>query len=209
MLTLVGYAGITRLRLAELMDVFAPGLALGLALGRVGCFLAGCCWGDLCVSPTQLPPGTTAWQVRTLPLISGENFPLAVTFPPGTGAYEQHRQWGLIEAGAHHSKPVHPVQIYEAGLVFCLALALHLGWARRRWSGQVCCMLLLGYAMIRFGTEFLRADNRPLYLGLTLSQVISLALAGLAWLVWLRYRSAAGERTKVGGRWVGAAPLYR
>jgi len=70
-------------------------------------------------------------------------------------------------------------------------------------------MLLLGYAMIRFGTEFLRADNRPLYLGLTLSQVISLALAGLAWLVWRRYRSAAGERTKVGGRWVGAAPLYR
>jgi phosphatidylglycerol:prolipoprotein diacylglycerol transferase len=26
-------------------DVFAPGLALGHAFGRIGCFAAGCCWG--------------------------------------------------------------------------------------------------------------------------------------------------------------------
>jgi phosphatidylglycerol---prolipoprotein diacylglyceryl transferase len=26
-------------------DVFAPGLALGHAVGRLGCFAAGCCWG--------------------------------------------------------------------------------------------------------------------------------------------------------------------
>lgn len=26
-------------------DVFAPGIALGHAFGRVGCFAAGCCWG--------------------------------------------------------------------------------------------------------------------------------------------------------------------
>ncbi|HKN37277.1 MAG TPA: prolipoprotein diacylglyceryl transferase [Terriglobales bacterium] len=26
-------------------DAFAPGLALGHAIGRVGCFSAGCCWG--------------------------------------------------------------------------------------------------------------------------------------------------------------------
>ncbi len=26
-------------------DAFAPGLALGHAIGRIGCFAAGCCWG--------------------------------------------------------------------------------------------------------------------------------------------------------------------
>lgn len=26
-------------------DVFAPGVAIGHALGRIGCFAAGCCWG--------------------------------------------------------------------------------------------------------------------------------------------------------------------
>src|SRR5688572_31370960 len=32
-------------------DVFAPGLALGHAIGRLGCFAAGCCWGSECDLP--------------------------------------------------------------------------------------------------------------------------------------------------------------
>jgi phosphatidylglycerol:prolipoprotein diacylglycerol transferase len=36
-------------------DAFAPGIALGQAVGRQGCFAAGCCWGK----PTTLP-----WGVR-------------------------------------------------------------------------------------------------------------------------------------------------
>lgn len=32
-------------------DVFAPGLALGHAIGRIGCFAAGCCWGKECARP--------------------------------------------------------------------------------------------------------------------------------------------------------------
>ncbi len=29
-------------------DVFAPGVALGHSIGRLGCFAAGCCWGTRC-----------------------------------------------------------------------------------------------------------------------------------------------------------------
>ncbi len=36
-----------------LMDVLAPGAALGIGLGRIGCFLNGCCFGH----PTSLPWG--------------------------------------------------------------------------------------------------------------------------------------------------------
>ena len=36
-------------------DAFAPGIALGSALGRLGCFFAGCCWGE----PTTRPWGVT------------------------------------------------------------------------------------------------------------------------------------------------------
>lgn len=32
-------------------DAFAPGVALGHAIGRLGCFAAGCCWGALCDRP--------------------------------------------------------------------------------------------------------------------------------------------------------------
>ena len=33
------------------MDVFAPGIAAGQAIGRLGCFAAGCCWGKQCDLP--------------------------------------------------------------------------------------------------------------------------------------------------------------
>ncbi len=37
-----------RLSFWKVSDVFMPGVALGHALGRVGCFLAGCCYGRVC-----------------------------------------------------------------------------------------------------------------------------------------------------------------
>ncbi len=33
------------------MDAFAPGVILGQAIGRLGCFAAGCCWGKECDLP--------------------------------------------------------------------------------------------------------------------------------------------------------------
>jgi phosphatidylglycerol:prolipoprotein diacylglycerol transferase len=32
-------------------DCYVPGLALGHAIGRLGCFAAGCCWGSVCPYP--------------------------------------------------------------------------------------------------------------------------------------------------------------
>lgn len=52
---LAGYFLIRRYKLPwwKTADAFAPGLALGNAIGRQGCFAAGCCWGK----PTTLPWG--------------------------------------------------------------------------------------------------------------------------------------------------------
>jgi len=44
-----------RFPLLKTFDVFAPGIALGHAIGRLGCFAAGCCYGK----PTDLPWGVT------------------------------------------------------------------------------------------------------------------------------------------------------
>lgn len=54
---LTGYFLIRRYGLPwwKTADAFAPGIALGLSIGRQGCFAAGCCWGK----PTTLP-----WGVR-------------------------------------------------------------------------------------------------------------------------------------------------
>lgn len=45
-------------------DVIAPGMVLGLAIGRIGCLMNGCCYGGVC----------------------GDEYP-AVTFPPGSPPY--------------------------------------------------------------------------------------------------------------------------
>ena len=52
---LAGYYLIRRYKLPwwKTADAFAPGIALGNAIGRQGCFAAGCCWGK----PTTLPWG--------------------------------------------------------------------------------------------------------------------------------------------------------
>lgn len=186
---LVAYAAFARLSLRELFDVFAPSAALGLAFGRVGCFMAGCCWGDLCVARDDIHfhNSQLQYQVNTVPAISGAHFPLAVTFPREAGAYEQHLKLGWLPASAIRSLPVHPVQLYEAALALALAIYLHRSFRDRKWPGEIGIKLILGYALIRFGIEFLRADNSPIYFGLTLSQVISLLLAAIC-LAFLRLR---------------------
>ena len=40
-----------RLPLLATADLFAPGIAIGHAIGRIGCFAAGCCWGTQCDRP--------------------------------------------------------------------------------------------------------------------------------------------------------------
>jgi phosphatidylglycerol---prolipoprotein diacylglyceryl transferase len=41
----------TRLPALRTADVFAPAIALGHGIGRLGCFSAGCCWGIECHLP--------------------------------------------------------------------------------------------------------------------------------------------------------------
>jgi len=49
------YARIKHLSLLKLLDIASPGVVLGYAIGRIGCFLNGCCFG----LPTHLPWGVT------------------------------------------------------------------------------------------------------------------------------------------------------
>ena len=50
-----------RLPVLAIGDIIAPSMVVGLALGRVGCFLNGCCFGGVCTSnlPAQTFPATS------------------------------------------------------------------------------------------------------------------------------------------------------
>jgi len=51
--TIIFIAWLKSVPILKLLDVLAPSLALGIAIGRIGCFFNGCCFG----LPTDLPWG--------------------------------------------------------------------------------------------------------------------------------------------------------
>lgn len=166
-----------KIRLLNLADCLAPSVALGLAFGRVGCFLAGCCWGDVCVDRSQLSAiqdPQVVQRIQTVPAVSGTGWFLALQFPQKADAFKQHVKLGLLSGADSKSLPVHPVQLYEAVLAAGLCIYLCLRSRNARQQGDIALLMLIGYALIRFATEFLRADNKVYAFGLTFSQVVSI-----------------------------------
>jgi len=90
-----------------------PAAALMHAVGRMGCFLGGCCFGR----PTSVP-----W---------------AVHFPG-------------------HLQAVHPTQLYEAVLDLVNFFVLLLALRHKRFDGQVFCLYILNYSVIRYVVELFR-----------------------------------------------------
>jgi phosphatidylglycerol---prolipoprotein diacylglyceryl transferase len=81
-------------------DVFAPGIALGHAVGRVGCLMAGCCFGR----PTTLPWGITFHDPVAASLVGT---PLGVPLHP-TQLYEVAAELlilGLLLATERRGRP--------------------------------------------------------------------------------------------------------
>lgn len=52
---------LNKMPLLKTMDIIAPGMVLGLAIGRIGCLMNGCCYGGVCEAPypaLQFPAGS-------------------------------------------------------------------------------------------------------------------------------------------------------
>jgi hypothetical protein len=150
--------------------VLAPAALLGFALGRVGCWLAGCCFG----TPTSLP-----WGIR---------------YAAGTAPFEAQQAAGLLDAAAAVSLPIHPTQLYEAALALVLAAALWRWGGRLRSAGAAALAVAAGYGAIRFGVEFYRAGGaESLALGLaTVQWTVGAAAVAAALALGYRERAAGG-----------------
>lgn len=137
-----GYLGL------ELLDVMAPSLALGYAIGRIGCQLSGD--GDYGI---------------------GSGLPWAMSYPDGTVPTTQE---------------VHPTPVYETLAMGLVALAL---WRLRdRFRpGVLFALYLILAGLERLLVEFIRR-NDEVFAGLTLPQLLSLAMiaGGGMWLARLR-----------------------
>jgi phosphatidylglycerol:prolipoprotein diacylglycerol transferase len=149
---LIRYYGVPFWKVA---DAFAPGVALGQAFGRQGCFSAGCCWGK----PTSLP-----WGVHFTEL-GHEYTGVPIYGPDGHDLY------------------LHPTQLYESFFMLAVFAFLYYLHRKKKFNGQVLIAYAIIYSIFRFCIEFIRDDPRGDLFGLTsatglsTSQLISLIVA--------------------------------
>lgn len=166
-------------------DAAAPAVALGYAIGRVGCFLVGDDFG----MPTELP-----WGVR---------FPVGLPGPTTAGL--MRRMYGAEipwEIADDQLVAVHPTQLYEtaAALVVCL---VGVWWIRRGPRPGTVAVSVVGLlAAERFLIEFLRAKDDRLTGGFTVAQIFSAVIVVVA-LALLRARWRSGAQAPASRR--GAA----
>jgi len=159
------------------MDAAGPALALGYAVGRIGCFLVGDDYG--------LPTDS----------VLGVKFPVG---PSPSTAEVLRSQFGVhLPASIPDNAllAVHPTQLYETAM----ALAI---WGFGLWlvrreprEGTIACSMLALLAVERFLVEFLRAKDDRLLGMFTLAQglsVLLLVLVGGLWLIVRRRSRSAG-----------------
>ena len=148
----------------KLGDLIVPSVFLGMAFGRFGCFLYGCCFGDRC------------------------ELPWAVEFPVDSMVFKSQMDRGFLPADATASLPIHPTQLYSVidGVLLCLLTLAY--YPIRARDGSVITLALLTYPITRFFIERLRGDEMGMFgSALTSAQWISLTmLAGGIALATLR-----------------------
>jgi phosphatidylglycerol---prolipoprotein diacylglyceryl transferase len=135
------------------LDLAASVAGLGIAIGRLSCFLNGDDYGTLSTLP---------WSVR---------------FPPASLPFAAQVRQGILAPDAVLSLGVHPVQLYLAlnGLaLFCILSVL---WRRLcKRPGLTLIVYLSVYGVTRFTLEFFRGDQvRYTALHWSVPQLMSIA----------------------------------
>jgi phosphatidylglycerol:prolipoprotein diacylglycerol transferase len=158
----------------KIADIVSPSVALGLAFGRIGCLLNGCCFGKL---------ATDSHIGICFPNLSAATDALPLNNPVFASQLNEH----LISTDALCSLPVYPTQVFEA--IFCVGLFVFLAILsnRKPKHGLILGLLMLLYSAGRFTIEFWRGDKDGVLLGLTDSQLISLGVIifAIAFLVYI------------------------
>jgi phosphatidylglycerol:prolipoprotein diacylglycerol transferase len=160
-----------QLPLARSADAAAPAMALGYAIGRVGCLLVGDDYGV----PTDVP-----WGLR---------FPVGL---PPTTAGSLRSTFGLEippEIANDTLLAVHPTQAYET-IAALVIWGIGLWSLRKLKEPGATVLLVLGLlGLERFAVEFLRAKDDRFLSGFTLAQLLSVVLMVVVTLLAVRLRS--------------------
>lgn len=149
----------------KVCDMAGWTIPLGLAWGRMGCLLAGCCFGA---------------QTDSV---------LGIVFPKGSPASRSQWKDHLLDTYRHESLPVHPTQLYEAvGALIIAAIAYFVIRPRKQFDGQVFVVSMIMYAVVRFMLEFIRRDERGGLIGLSTSQLVAIGIVAACSYLWFFFK---------------------
>ena len=165
---------------AATFDAAAPALALGYAVGRMGCFLVGDDYGV----PTDLP-----WGMK-----------FEVGLPPTTAGVLRNHFNVDVPADIPNDAfvAVHPTQLYTVfASLLIFAIALRLRKTLPLKEGTLFLITLGLLSVERFVVEFFRAKDDRFFGHFTLAQMISVAILLLVTTLVLRrgWRKTPGSST--------------
>lgn len=166
-------------------DLCAPGLAIGHAIGRIGCVAGGCCYGF------------ASYHIDQAGKVIADT-PFAEAYPPGSIAYgslfnEANEQTRELMNSLGTTVPLFPVQILESLGNTAIFLILMMLIPMKRAHGQIVLVYLILYSIMRSITETFRGDTARGFVVenlLSTSQFISLFISTAAFImiVWLSRR---------------------
>ncbi|MEM7810176.1 MAG: prolipoprotein diacylglyceryl transferase [Planctomycetota bacterium] len=170
------FCRVRKVSLLLIGDVIVPSFFVGLAFGRIGCLLNGCCYGNACA------------------------YPWGIEFPQGSVTHTALVMRGFLDAAAPSTYPLHPTQIYSAVNAAMLAWLTSGVFKTRPRHGVVLALALIVYPFTRFMIEIIRGDEGGQFgTELTISQWVSLGLSAsglvLAAVLALRGRGPDGRPT--------------
>ena len=141
----------------KIADIYVPGMAVGYAIGRLGCIAAGDgCYGLPCKLPWAM-----SFPQGLVPTLSAKNNTLAETYArlfPGEAVPTDIS--------------VHPTPLYESlSTLILIGFLLFVGW--RIGGGRRFAFFLIWFGVSRFLVEIIRL-NPFIYWGLSSSQLLSI-----------------------------------
>lgn len=145
----------------KLADAIFPAVVIAMGLGRIGCFLAGCCHGDI----VSLDPG--AWST---PFLHGAVW-VTSSFP--FLALEFHDPDSVVSPKALLGQPLYPTQLWSAVASLLIGGFGIWLWNHRKFDGMVIGAMLTIEPWTRAFAELYRRDERGYVFKWTVSQVPS------------------------------------
>ncbi len=173
-LTLIAYCRRYELNFLRLADTFAPSLAIGHMIGRIGCLAAGCCWGGFAKAGSKI--ALRFPSAEHLPFGGFGSNSLAFSdqlkdtrWVDAMGHIHEHAVTGATQISAYaqangYTLPVYPTQLMEIVGELCIFCVLMFFMNRKRFHGQILATWLMGYAILRTINEFFRGDVARGYL---------------------------------------------